>query len=109
MIVQLIPNYSIKDNQIFFISLECALIAFAIQSTHCHGDIKFKYFTGARESHLHVKERIDSVKLRIEAVRVEVEEAHEEARRRDVRTLLQFEVIHVRHNQQNGTVRAYST
>jgi len=57
---------------------------------------------------LHVVESVDAVDVGVETVRVEVEEAHQEARRRDVRALLQFEVVHVRNDQQDRTVRADS-
>ena len=53
-------------------------------------------------------EKIDSVELWVEAVGVEVEEAHEEARRGDVRALLQLEVVHVGHDQQDRAVRTYA-
>lgn len=92
-IVQLIPNYS---SRCFFLgSISYPLI---IQ----------RKWRSRFKINLHFIERVDSVKLGVEAVRVEVKEAHQQARGRNVGTLLQFEVVHVGHYQQDRTVRADS-
>jgi len=63
-----------------------------------HND-EYRLALGSLRIERHFAEGVDSVELGVEAVGVEVEEAHQQARRSDVRALLQIKVVHVSHDQ----------
>jgi len=58
--------------------------------------------------YLHSFRGVYTVVSRVEAIAVEIQETHQQARGRQIRALVQLEVIHVRHNQEHGAVRTYT-